>query len=71
MTTIKRIALPIAKFLKRFEAPHLLKFVFFQFIKNRNIRTVSMLEISNASVNLDLGNFIEYWIYMDGLYEKK
>ena len=39
-------------------------------IRNKNIWVESNILGSNARVDLNIGDFIQYWIFIDGIYEK-
>ena len=71
MTIASSTYLLIARILKFFNAPHMIKYLYFILIlKNNNIKATSKIGISNYSISLNIGDFIEYWIFVDGLYEK-
>lgn len=61
----------IALIFKKLNLPHFLKYGFFLFLKKKKIMVRSSIKISNAKMDLNLGNFIDYWIFMDGSYEER
>ena len=67
---MNEIILRILKFVRFIHVPRVVKYVLFRCIKGRNIPVQSKIGISEISITLDIGNFIEYWIFMDSLYEK-
>lgn len=71
MHYIEKSLLVIAYISKILKLPHLLKYGLFLLIKKRQIPIRSSINISYAKMDLNLGNFIDYWIFMDGSYEGK
>lgn len=67
---MNKLVIIIALILKSFNAPHVVKYAFFMVIKGKKIHAVAKLPISNVQIAVDLGEFIQYWIFVDGLYEK-
>ncbi len=56
---------------KELNLPHILKYLLFIILKNKNIPIRSQIKLSSAKVDLNIGNFIDYWIYVDESYEEK
>ncbi len=71
MNYFERLLLVTAFVFKLLNPPHFIKFTLFLLLKNRQIKIRSLVKISNAKIDLNLGDFIDYWIFMDGLYEGK
>jgi FkbM family methyltransferase len=57
--------------IKFLHAPHAIKYLGFLLIKDRILIVPSRLDISNIVIDLNIGDFIEYWMFMDGLFESK
>lgn len=55
--------------IKFLHAPHAIKYLCFFLIKGRTVIVPTRIDISNIILDLDIGDFIEYWIFMDGLFE--
>ncbi len=66
---INRLLKTLALIIRPLNPPHFLKYGFFLLLKNRKIGASSNIQMSGARVSLNLGNFIDYWIFMDGSYE--
>lgn len=60
-----------AHFVKSLNLPHELKYLFFLLLRNRRIKVRSPIKFSDAKMDLNLGEFIGYWIFMDGSYEEE
>ena len=71
MNSFNSFLLQIALIVKVLYFPRFLKYFFFLLIKRRNIFTYSKIKISGALVCLNLGDFIDFWVFMDGGYEEK
>ncbi len=54
---------------RKIPLPHFIKYGLFIFLRGRSIPVKSQLKISRAKINLNLGSFIDYWIFVDGSYE--
>lgn len=67
---LDRFLLTLAHIFKFLNLPHIFKYGLFMWLKKKQISVRSGIAISNIDVNLNLGDFIEYWTFMDGLYEK-
>ncbi len=50
--------------------PHLIKYVLFKTIEGKKLSFESKLSFSGNLVNLNVGDFVQYWMYMDGVYER-
>jgi len=70
MTVSENILLVLAYFVKYLKLPHLVKHVLFFLYKGKKITTISKVIISEVNINLTLGNFVEYWTFMEGVYER-
>lgn len=68
---LNRFLKTLALIIRALNSPHFLKYLLFLFLKSRNIPVKSSIKISNAKMNLNLGDFIDYWIFMEGSYEEK
>lgn len=68
---INRLLKTLAFIIRPLNFPHPVKFLLFLLIRSRNIPVRPSIKISNARMDLNLGNFIDYWIFMDGSYEEK
>lgn len=69
MRILNKLLVYIAHFFKFLRLPHVLKYGLFLIMKGRTIPVRARIDISGAIIDLNLGDFIEYWIFMDGLYE--
>lgn len=69
MKLLNKVLLFLAYIFKLLRIPHIFKYALFLLIRKKSINVYSKIEISDVKVSLNLGNFIEYWIFMDGLYE--
>jgi hypothetical protein len=67
---MNKFLLIVAYIIRSLKLPHLCKYGLFVIIKSRNIPTQSVILLSQKKIKLNLGEFIEYWIFMDGTYEK-
>ena len=56
----------IAYFVKYFTNT---RYSFYKMIKNKNIVVKGKIKYSNSKILLDIGDFIQYYIFMDGAYE--
>lgn len=61
--------LKIACAIKWMRFPRYVKYAFYLLVKGRHIKVRSKLVVSENLINLNIGNFIDYWIFMDGIYE--
>jgi FkbM family methyltransferase len=67
-----KILIFIARLIKNTKVPHTVKYiVFLIFFKNKKIDLESKITYSPYSIQLNIGKFIDYWIYMDGTYEEE
>lgn len=66
-----KIIIFIASFLRDFRFPHLVKYAFFLLIRRKQILVNSKINFSDAKIQLNLGEFIGYWIFMNGSYEEE
>lgn len=66
-----KVLILLAYLFKKLKLPHILKYLLFLKLKNKDIPVKSHLKLSLAKINLNLGNFIDYWIYVDESYEEK
>jgi hypothetical protein len=60
------LLLTVVKWLR---LPKPVKYAGYLLVKNRPIWAVSRIRGSNIPIQLNLGDFIQYWIYVDGIYE--
>ncbi len=60
----------VAYLLKYLHTPHIVKYIFYLFIRKRKLVVQSNIDVSGVRVSLNIENFIDYWVFMDGLYEK-
>lgn len=56
----------IAKSLK---LPKVVKYAGYMLVKNRPLWVVSKLRGSDIAMPLNLGDYVQYWMYMDGIYD--
>jgi len=66
-----KLVLSFIYLLKFIHAPHAIKYLGFLLIKDRTLIIPSRVDISNIVIDLNIGDFIEYWMFMDGLFEKE
>lgn len=66
-----KIILQVLFIVKYLHAPHIIKYLGYLLIKDRTVIVSSRVDISNIDIDLNIGDFIEYWIFMDGLFESK
>ena len=69
MNNLEKLLLFVAFAFKILNPPHFIKYVFFLLLKTKQILVLSNVKISNAKIYLNLGDFIDYWIFINGLYE--
>lgn len=67
---MNKLLIFIASFLKQQNFPHTFKYLFYLLLNEKKIFVDRMVDISKSKMKLNIGNFIEYWIYMDGIYER-
>lgn len=60
----------VARFIRYFKFPHIFKYAFFLIIRRKQIKVNSVINFSGAKIELNLGEFIGYWIFMEGSYEE-
>jgi FkbM family methyltransferase len=66
-------ALPVVLLLtafKWFRLPKPIMYAGYMLIKNRQIWVVAKIKGSNLPIRLNLGDFIQYWIFVNGIYEE-
>lgn len=63
--------LSFAYIFKKIKLPHALKYLLFLILKNKKLPIRTHIKLSHAKMDLNIGNFIDYWIYVDGSYEEK
>lgn len=59
----------LAKTVKRLNSPHIVKYFIYLLAKDRLIPIHSKISYSGAKIDLNLGDFIDFWIFVDGIYE--
>lgn len=73
LVCLDRLLVSIAYALRSLHFPHFLKYLLFLLIKmhywHKDPVVTSPIGISQILVDLDIRDFIEYWIFMDGLFE--
>lgn len=70
MRVLNKLLLYIAHLFRFLHLPHALKYGLFLTMKGKTIPVRARIDISGAIIDLNLGDFIEYWLFMDGLYEE-
>jgi FkbM family methyltransferase len=65
------VFITLARLLRFLNAPHVIKYILFIFIRGKKVYTPATIEFSHTAITLNLGEFIEYWIFVDGAYEKE
>jgi FkbM family methyltransferase len=60
----------LASFAKAMPLPHAAKYLIFKTIEGRQLRLPSKLAFSNVDVHLDVGDFVQFWMYVDSIYER-
>lgn len=58
-----------AKVIRFSKSPRVIKYLLYLFVKGRRISTKGEIRETGKIVYLDIGNFIDYWVFMEGYYE--
>ena len=66
-----KILIIIAHFIRIIKLPHPIKYLFYLVLKGRTLIVDSVSFKKPMFKDLNIGYFIDYWIFMDGLYEKQ